>query len=280
MQSNSIDKINALKSNLDSKYWEDIQKESYMGVDFDITAVSKISISMTQRRQRLMVKHYPALDEDTLSNWVKKYWEVNRQTKKLIDAHLFILCIIAETISENALKTISTLPFKNYKEIESKGERGCAFIVDIKSQQIYGICPAIPIPIRKRCQSVLACLKDTYHISEIKKSPKPEVTAERMKSDLKKWGYGLIGFGALHIVLASVLDPIWGVILIILGLCNLFMEHRVMFLLDGLAIMTAAIFNGIAVTEADIPAFNLLIIMQFVWGILEIRKFKLYDEVK
>lgn len=277
MQKNNIFKINEFKDNLDSKYWEDIQKESYMGVEFDITAVSNMSLG---KRQRLMVKHYPILDEDTLSDLVKKYWEINRQTKKLIDAHFFILCIIAETVSENALKIISTLPFKNFKEIESKGERGCAFIVDIKSQQIYGKCPAIPIPIRKRCQSVLAWLMDTYNISVIKKSPRPEVTAKRMKSELKKWGYGLIGFGALHIVLASILDPTWGAILIVLGLSNLFIAHRVMFLLNSLAIMTAAIFNGIAMVKGDLPSFKYLIIMQFVWGLLEIRKFKLYDEVK
>ncbi len=269
--------MNEFKNNLDPKYWGDIKKESYMGVEFDITA---ISTKFVGKRQRLMVKHYPILDEDTLSNLVKKYWEINKQTKKVISANFFILCIVAETVSENALKIISAFPFKNFSETDSKGERGCALIVDIKSQQIYGKCPTIPIPVRNRCKSVLECIRSTYHISEIRKSPRPEVTAERMKAELKKWGYGLIGFGALHIVLASVLDPIWGVILIILGLCNIFIVHRTMFLLNSLAIMTAAVFNGIAIAKAEVPAFNFLVMMQFVWGVLEIRKYKLYDEVK
>jgi hypothetical protein len=270
-----MNKINEFRNNLNSKYWKDIKKESYMGVEFDITTTSKVQ----WKKQRLMVVHYSILDEDTLSDWVKKYWVINKQAKKLINANCFILCILADTVSENALNMISTMPFKKTSETQF-GEVNCALIVNMKSQQIYGKCPTIPLPIRNRCKSVLACIMDTYHISEIRKSPKPKVTAEKMKSELKKWGYGLIGFGGLHIVLGSVLDPIWGAILMVLGLGNILISHRTMFLLNGLAIMTAAIFNMVAISDAEIGAFYLLIIMQFTWGIIEIRKFKLYDEVK
>ncbi|GAH88642.1 unnamed protein product, partial [marine sediment metagenome] len=117
-------------------------------------------------------------------------------------------------------------------------------------------------------------------ISTINGNPLSPVENVLLKLELKKWGYGLMGFGALHIVLASVLDPVWGVILIIVGICNILISHRALFLVNGIAIMTAAIFNMIAIAGAEVGAFYMLIIMQFAWGIVEIRKFKLYDEVK
>ena len=102
---------------------------------------------------------------------------------------------------------------------------------------------------------------------------------EKMKSELKKWGFGLIGYGALHIVLASVLEPIGGVILIIVGICNFLIPHRSLFLVNGFAIIAAAVFNIIAMKTGS-GIVVMLLVIQFVWGIFEIRKFKLYDEVK
>lgn len=272
-----MDKIDQFKKNLDSNYWKDVQKESYIGVDFDLTASSKVRLG----KQRLLVKHYPILDEDSLSVLVKKYWEINKQPRKMVGANIFIFCIIADKISEGALGMLSTLPFKNFSKTFWTGEKGYPLIIDIESQRIYGgKGPIFPKPVRKRCENMLECMRNTYHISEIRKSPRPEVTFEKMKSELKKWGFGLMGFGALHIVLASVLDPVWGVILIIVGICNILISHRALFLVNGLAIMTAAIFNMIAMGEAGTGAPFILIIMQFAWGINEIRKFKLYDEVK
>ena len=107
--------------------------------------------------------------------------------------------------------------------------------------------------------------------------PKAEVLQTSMQSELKKWGFGLIGFGALHFVLSSVLDPIWGGILIVIGICNLLIPHRALFLVNGMAIMVAAIFNGIAMGD-DGGAFGMVVIMQFVWGVFELRKYKLYSE--
>lgn len=272
-----IYKIDQFKKNLDSNYWKDVQKASYMEVKFDITVSSKVRLG----KQRLLIKHYPILDEDTLSVLVKDYWEINKQPRRMVGANIFIFCIIADKISENAINMLSTFPFKNFSKTFSTGERGVPLIVDIESKLIYGSkCPKFPKPVRQRYESVLECIRNTYQISEIRKSPNPEVTYEKMKSELKKWGYGLMGFGALHIVLASVLDPVWGVILIIVGICNILISHRALFIVNGIAIMTAAVFNMIAMAEAGAGALIILIIMQIGWGINEIRKFKLYDEVK
>lgn len=270
-------KINRFKENLDPDYWKDVQKGYSSGVEYDLTASSKIRLG----KQKLLVKYYQLLDEDTLSILIKKFWEMNKQTRKLVGATIFIFCIIADKISENAINMLSTIPFKNFSKTFSTGEAGRSLIVDIESKLIYGSkCPKFPKPVWQRFESVLECIRNTYQISEIRKSPSPEVTYGKMKSELKKWGYGLMGFGALHIVLASVLDPVWGVILIIVGICNILISHRALFIVNGIAIMTAAVFNMIAMGEAGAGALIILIIMQIVWGINEIRKFKLYDEVK
>ena len=275
MQKNDTHNVEQFKINLESYNWKDIQQDTYIGVEFDLTASKKIGIG----KQKLLVKHFQKLDEDTLSVWVKHYDEIDKSPKKLVGAQTFTLCIFAETITENALNLLSTFPFKNFGQLASTGGKGIALIVDFKLKQIYGRQPGISKPFKKIFKEFLECIKNTYQISEIRKSPKPEVTYKKMKLELKKWGFGLMGFGALHIVLASVLNPVWGVILIIVGICNILIPHRALFLVNGFAIMTAAVFN-MAAMEKDAGAFGMLIIMQFVWGIFEIRKFKLYDEVK
>ena len=263
--------------NLDQNIWKEIQKSSYMGMDFDLTAFTKIRLA----KQRLLVKHFPMLDEGVLSDLVKKYWEINKNPRKTVGANLFILCIVADKISEKALDLLSTLPFTNYGKTFWTGERGYPLVVDIESKRIYGgKGPIIPKPVRMRCQSILELIKGSYHIHEMKRSPGTEAIKKRMKSELKKWGFGLIGFGALHLVLASFLDPVWGAILIVVGICNLFIIHRTLFLVNGLAIITAAVFNSIAIIEAEAGAPCMFVLLQFAWGINEIRKYKLYDQGK
>lgn len=270
--------VEQFKINLESCNWEDIQQDTYLEVEFDLTASKKMG---PVQRQKLLVKHFQKLDEDTLSVLVNHYDEIEKSPKKLFDCHTFTLCVLAETITENALNILSTFPFKGYGQ-ELKAVKGIALIVDFKSKQIYGRPPGISIHFKKIFKELLECLKNTYNISEIRKSPRPEATYKKMKSELNKWGFGLMGFGVLHIVLASVLDPAWGVILIVVGICNILIPHRALFLVNGFAIMTAAVFNAAAMEEAGEsgPFFGMLVIFQFIWGFLETRKYKLYNEVK
>lgn len=263
--------IDQFKNNLTPKYWKDIKQDTFIGVEFDLTATCKVGMV----HQKLLVKHFPILDEDTFSIWIKRYWEINKKSRKLVGATRFILCILADTISEGALNILSSIPFKDSTGM--KNTAGYALVVDLESKKIYGKPPRIPPNLRRRCESVIACIRDTYKIYKISLSPRPGVTRKKMRSELKQWGFGLIAFGILHIILKSFLDPFWGVILIIVGIFNIFVSHRAMFLLNGSAIMTAAVFNMMVIVEAEANAAFMLVIMQFAWGINEIRKFKLYD---
>lgn len=274
----ALNNFELFKSNLEILKWKNIQQRSYIGVEFDITASKKMGFG----KHKLLVKYFPILDEDTLSAWIKNYNRIDNNTKKLICAHTFTLCIVAELINENALNILSAFPFKTFgSQFSSKGGKGIALIVDYQSKLIYGRKPGLSIPFKKIFKNLIECIGDTYQIYEIRKSPRPEVTFIKMKSDLKKWGFGLMGFGALHIVFASVLDPVWGVILIVVGIGNLLVPHRSLYLVNGFAIMIAAISNMASMGKAgESGVFGILLIFQFILGILEIRKFKLYEEVE
>lgn len=264
-----------LKKNLDRYNWKDIEPKTYVGVEFDLTASRKVGLF----KQTLLIKYLSVLDEETLSFWLEKYEEVDKNPKKLDKAQSFTLCIVAETITEKSLEKLSAIPFKNFGSLDFKGGKGISLIVDVASKTIYGRRPGLSKPFKRIYRGLIDTLKETYDIYNVKKVPKPELFFEKMKSVLKSWGIGLIIFGALHIVFSSFLDPIWGVILIVVGLCNIVIPHRVLFLVNGFAIMTAAIFNGIAMGD-NAGSAGILVMFQFIWGVFEIRNYNLYDEAK
>lgn len=99
----------------------------------------------------------------------------------------------------------------------------------------------------------------------------PKKTAVELKNDLRKWGIGLIALGIIHLVLTGFLDPIWGVLIAGVGVLNILIPKRGMFIVNGIAIIIAGIMNASA--GGGWKMFGML---QFVWGIQEIRKFREY----
>jgi hypothetical protein len=119
----------------------------------------------------------------------------------------------------------------------------------------------------------------------------PPRTTSEMQKDLRGWGVGLIIVGVLSIILSQLLDPIWGVIIIILGIANLLIVNRSLFIINGLALIAVGIMNITSVCSAITSAtyrsgstiftgFILLGIMQIAWGFQEIRKFGKYASVQ
>ena len=101
-----------------------------------------------------------------------------------------------------------------------------------------------------------------------------------LNESLRKWGIGLIILGMVHLVLSNFLDPLWGSIIIILGILNLFIKKRGMFIANGSALLLVGIMNILGTTLPEGGGFGWLIfgLLQLVWGIQEIRKFKLYSD--
>lgn len=114
--------------------------------------------------------------------------------------------------------------------------------------------------------------------SSFKKSDVEQVPAD-MDESLKKWGIGLIILGVIHILASQFLDPVWGGIIIILGILNLVIKKRGMFVANGIALLLVGLLNILSGFLDDPVNFfwGFFGILQLIWGIQEIRKYKLYN---
>ena len=96
-----------------------------------------------------------------------------------------------------------------------------------------------------------------------------------MKKELRTWGFGLMVLGSVHLFV-KFLDPAWGVVIIVIGLLNLLVPKRGMFIVNGLALLFVGIMNIAAAKEAGQGGWAVFGILQIIWGVQEIRKFRRY----
>jgi len=99
----------------------------------------------------------------------------------------------------------------------------------------------------------------------------PVVTGEDIRADIRGWGIGFLVVGAIHILVSGFLNPLWGGILMLLGLVNLLIQHRVMYIVNGAGILLAGIMN-IVLTGGN-PGWLVFGILQLKWGVGEIQKY-------
>jgi hypothetical protein len=97
-----------------------------------------------------------------------------------------------------------------------------------------------------------------------------------MKKDLRSWGFGLIAMGVISVMLSGFLDPIWGCILIIVGVLSLFIQRRGMFIVFGIILILAGIMN---IAAGEFGGWSVFGFFQLYWGTREIRKFRKYTKI-
>ncbi len=95
-----------------------------------------------------------------------------------------------------------------------------------------------------------------------------------MRRDLRNWGIGLIGIGIVSIVFSEILDPIWGGLLILLGVLTLIIRQRGMYIAIGIGLLLAGVMNIVAVGKFG--GWMVFGLFQIFIGIQEIRKFWRY----
>jgi hypothetical protein len=108
--------------------------------------------------------------------------------------------------------------------------------------------------------------------------------ASEIASDIKQGliirGIGLIAVGIAHFVFSGYLSPMWGGVLIVVGVLSLFITSRYMFLANGLVLILAGIMNCFTLFMAQIQGAGLpgagFAGVQFIWGLEEIVKFREY----
>ena len=101
-----------------------------------------------------------------------------------------------------------------------------------------------------------------------------ELTIDDMKKDLQGWGIGLIVIGGISIALRNFLNPVWGVLLIIVGIITLASPSRSMFIVLGLMLLFVGVMNMLG--GGGWMIFGLL---QIFWGVSELIKYGKYADV-
>ena len=96
-----------------------------------------------------------------------------------------------------------------------------------------------------------------------------------MRRDIREWGIGLLVLGIIHFVLAGFLDPIWGAILVTIGVACLAIRQRSMYIVIGTALVIAGVMN-IAVN--GFGGWAILGVFQIGFGIFQVPKFQKYSD--
>lgn len=102
-----------------------------------------------------------------------------------------------------------------------------------------------------------------------------ELTIEDMRKDLQAWGYGFLAVGVASIIFSGFLDPIWGGLLILVGILNLTIKARGMFILIGIILLVAGLMNLLG--GGGWLVFG---IFQIYLGIMEFVKYGKYAVVE
>ena len=94
-----------------------------------------------------------------------------------------------------------------------------------------------------------------------------------IKRDIRSWGIALIVIGVIHLVLSEFLDPIWGGILIVIGVSCLFIMQRGMYIVIGIGIILAGIMNMFL---TELGGWTIFGAFQIGFGIYQFHKFRKY----
>lgn len=101
-------------------------------------------------------------------------------------------------------------------------------------------------------------------------------STDDIKVDIRGWGFGLIFFGLVHIVASGFLNPVWGGVIILVGIINLCVQHRIMYIANGVAILMAGVMNLALTGSGGWTVFGMF---QLFWGVSEIKKFFQYGHL-
>jgi hypothetical protein len=107
-----------------------------------------------------------------------------------------------------------------------------------------------------------------------------------LKKDLRGLGILLIIWGAIPFVFPQAFSRGWGVIIIVLGIVNLLVSHRVLFILSGAAFLAVGAWNSISFLlfhylRPHASWFSNILwivlgILQIIWGVQMIKKYNDY----
>ena len=102
-----------------------------------------------------------------------------------------------------------------------------------------------------------------------------------LNKEVRNMGIIFLVLGVLHFILSGFLDPTWGIILITVGIIAFFYRSRNMLLVLGIMLILVGILNMssfVFYPDEVSGGWGFFAIIQIIWGIQEIIKFKKIKE--
>ncbi len=99
---------------------------------------------------------------------------------------------------------------------------------------------------------------------------------ESLQGELRKWGIALIVLGVIHFALAGFLNPAWGVVILFIGILNLFILKPQMLIVNGGALILVGLINIITTLAIGFSGWVIFGGFQIYWGIQEIVRYENY----
>ena len=101
-------------------------------------------------------------------------------------------------------------------------------------------------------------------------------TMDRMRSELRGWGIGLIVIGVAQYFI-PILDPLWAFVVVPLGALCLLLAHRGLFIAIGAALVVVGLLN---IFGGGFGGWTIYGGAQIYWGVQEFGKFGKYADAE
>jgi len=124
--------LNFIKEELQIAGWKDIHSGIFLGFEYDLIGTQT---KLFNNENKILIKYIPRLNDEFLNLWRSIFNNIKNNSKY----NIFILCLITDEISEEALQLLQDNSFPKYSSIFScKKDKGAKLVIDLKNYKIYG----------------------------------------------------------------------------------------------------------------------------------------------
>ena len=135
--------LDNIKLRLSQNGWKDIGSGIYLGIGFDLVGSRRFLFT----KWRVLVKTIPILDRDALLLWRSNFETISKKSKSLIWGSCFLLCLLAESVSDDLVREVHGDSFGFLGVLRLRGGGGNVLIADQKNHKVYGKVPALPYDV-------------------------------------------------------------------------------------------------------------------------------------
>jgi tetratricopeptide (TPR) repeat protein len=101
----------------------------------------------------------------------------------------------------------------------------------------------------------------------------------RMYERIRSWAITSLLWGGLSIFASGTLDPVWGIVMIVIAILSWKVKVPAMFIVYGAFMGWAAVMNGLAVLSGGSVTWLLMAALQAYWTYSIVKEFKVYRQL-